>query len=109
MMRWTTILAAAGILAAGSQAYALDDTPDTTRIVSDPLFLPLEGQIYGQSAYRWSSSNDDVFDATGARAASVQNTGNSLAQQFQYGITDDLALRLDWGYDWRSVSRHDAT
>ncbi|HWA90601.1 MAG TPA: hypothetical protein VG889_11230 [Rhizomicrobium sp.] len=111
-MRWTTILAAAGVIAAGSQAYALDDTPDTpdtTRIVSDPLYLPLEGQIYGQSAYRWSSASDDVFDATGARAASVQSTGNSLAQQFQYGISDDLALRLDWGYDWRSVSRHDVT
>jgi hypothetical protein len=105
-MRWTIIFAAAGVFAAGSQAFAFDDTPDTTRIVSDPMYLPMQGQFYGSSSYKWSSATDDVFDASGARTASTQSTGNSLAQQFQYGITDDLALRLDWGYDWRSVSRH---
>src|ERR1700753_4380921 len=86
-MRWTIILAAAAFFAAGSQAFALDDTPDTTRIVSDPIYLPMQSQFYGASSYKWSSATDDVFDASGARTASTQSTGNSLAQQFQYGIT----------------------
>jgi len=105
-MRWTISIAAASLLAAGAQAQALDSTPDTTRIISDPLYLPLSGQIYGSTAYRWSSDKQDTFDATGAQTSSVQNTGNTLDQQFQYGVTDDLALRLDWGYDWRNISRH---
>lgn len=105
-MRWTPIFAAAGILAATTQAFALDDTPDTTRIVSDPLYLPLQGQIYGATAYDWNSTTQDNFDATGARTSSTQATGNAVNQQFQYGVTDDLAIRLDWGYDWRDVSRH---
>lgn len=109
-MRWKTSLAAASLLAlAGQQAQALDDTPDTTRIVSDPLYLPMQGQIYGSSAYRWSTSKQDNFDATGASTGFTQSTGNALAQQFLYGITDDLALRVDWGYDWRSASHHDTT
>jgi len=93
-------------LAAALPARALDATPETARIVSDPLYLPLEGQIYGATAYHWSSTTQDAFDATGAQTSSSQITGNALAQQFQYGLTDDLALRLDWGYDWRSASRH---
>jgi hypothetical protein len=105
-MRWTSIFAAAGLFAATTQALALDDTADTTRIVSDPLYLPLQGQIYGATSYRWSSATQDNFDSGGLHTGSAQITGNALNQQFQYGILDNLALRLDWGYDWRSVSRH---
>lgn len=106
MMRRMFLYAAASLLAIGTQARALDDTPDTTRIISDPLYLPLSGQIYGSTAYRWSSEQQDVFGVGGAETASVQNTGNMLDQQFQYGLTDDLALRFDWGYGWHSISRH---
>ena len=109
-MRWKTSLAAAGLLAlVAPQAQALDDTPDATRIVSDPLYLPTQGQFYGSSAYRWGSSKADDFDAAGAPDGFTQSTGNALDQQFQYGLSDDLALRLDWGYGWRSTSRHTPT
>jgi hypothetical protein len=105
-MRWTKYFAAASVLAVSTQALALDATPDSTRIVSDPLYLPLAGQIYGQTNYSWTSTKQDTFDATGAKTSFSQITGNAIDQQFQYGVTDDLALRLDWGYDWRDVSRH---
>src|SRR4029077_4174012 len=50
-LKW--LLMALG-LAGALPARALDATPETARIVSDPLYLPLEGQIYGDTAYRWS-------------------------------------------------------
>lgn len=105
-MRWTISFAAVSLLGLTMQAQALDATPDTTRIVSDPLYLPAQGQFYGATSWNWSSANQDTFDATGAHTGSSQITGNAINQNFQYGITDDLALRLSWGYDWRDVSRH---
>lgn len=102
-----TFLAAMGVLGLSAmRAQALDTTPDTTRIISDPLFLPHDGQFYGATSWDWSSTSQDIFNALGAPDSRAQITGNSLNQDLQYGLTDDLALRFDWGYDWRNVSRH---
>jgi hypothetical protein len=105
-MRRTAYFAAASMLAISTSAFALDDTPDNTRIISDPLYLPMQGQVYGSTAYNWGSASQDVFDATGTHTAFDQITTNTLTQQFWYGLADDVTLRLDWGYDWRSASRH---
>jgi hypothetical protein len=99
-------LASVSVIGLSSSAFALDASPDTARIVSDPLYLPLQGQVFGASSYNWGSSSFDSFDAGGARTSSSQVTSNDLDQQVMYGLTDDIALRLDWGYAWRSASRH---
>jgi hypothetical protein len=99
--------AAAACVALSTQAFAQDMASDSTRIVSDPLYLPLQGQIYGASTYTYGSSSQDVFDSTGALANTSDTHLNALSQAVLYGITDDLAVSFDWGYDIsRDTTRH---
>ncbi len=75
-------------------ARAQDMTPITDRILSDPSFLPLKGQFFGDSTYTYLQGNGDRFDATGAQYADTRNVANELSQYFAYGITDDLSLNF---------------
>src|SRR3569832_1111680 len=107
-MRSTRFLAAAAaIVAISSPAFAQDMASDSTRIISDPLYLSLQGEFYGATGYTWGSSSRDTFDATGAKTDHTIVVSNTLDQTFLYGITDDLSLHFDWGYDIsRDASRH---
>jgi hypothetical protein len=106
-MRSTKFLAAAAIVAISTSAFAQDMASDSTRIISDPLYLPLQGEFYGATGYVYGSSSHDTFDAAGAPSAHVNVTSNTLDQTFLYGITDDLSLHFDWGYDIsRDAGRH---
>lgn len=107
-MRSTKFLAAAAIVAISTPAFAQDMMEsDSTRIISDPLYLPLQGEFYGATGYTWGSSSHDTFDSTGAHTDRTNVTSNTLDQTFLYGITDDLSLHFDWGYDIsRDASRH---
>jgi hypothetical protein len=105
-MRWTKYLGAASVICLSTSAFAQDATPDAARIVSDPLYLPMQGQVFGETSYDWGSTSLDTFNAAGAQTSTSNVTSNDIGQQFQYGITDDFVLRLDWGYDTRATSRH---
>lgn len=105
-MRSIRCLAATSFLVISTQAFAQDMESDSSRIISDPLYLPLQGQIYGASGYAYSSTNQDTFDNLGARADSTKIQLNALSQEILYGLTDDLALHFNWGYEWRDASRH---
>ncbi len=107
-VRSIALLAAASVLAIANSASAqVDFTPEAQRIISDPMYLPLAGQIYGNTGYVYSSASRDVFDATGAPSATGNVTGNTFTQELLYGVTDDVALRFDWGYvASRDASRH---
>jgi hypothetical protein len=97
---------AASIIAFSSPALAQDFDSDSTRYISDPLYLPLEGEIYGATGYSYGSTNQDIFNSTGARTDSVDINLSTLSQEVLYGLTDDFALHLNWGYGWRDVTRH---
>ncbi len=105
-MRWTKYLGAASVICLSTSAFAQDATPDAARIISDPLYLPMQGQVYGATSYDWGSTSLNTFNAAGAQTSTSHVTSNDIGQQFQYGITDDFVLRLDWGYDTRATSRH---
>jgi hypothetical protein len=90
---------AAGSLLVSFAAHAQDYTPDATRILSDPTYLPLQGQIFGSSEYQWESTTQDVFNSAGALTESQRIVSNPLTQLAEYGVTDDLALRFQMGYD----------
>jgi len=105
-MRSTKFLAAAAVLAMCSPAFAQDMASDSTRIISDPLYLTLQGELYGASGWQYGSLNRDNYDNTGAFASKTHVTTNAFDQTFLYGITDDFALHLDWGYDTRDASTH---
>lgn len=99
-MRSTKFLALAAACAAiSTQAFAQDMASDGTRIISDPLYLPLQGQIYGETGYTYGSTSQDIFDSTGTKTASSDVHLNQVSQQVLYGLTDDLILNFDWAYD----------
>src|SRR5579862_1135075 len=78
-------------LPAAALAQAIDLTPYSGRILSDPEFLPLAGQLYGTSAYShgWVSGNS----LNGAGGQSTFNVDtNTLDQFLGYGITDDISV-----------------
>jgi len=105
--RWTVVAGSAAVAAFCTPAFALDDALDNARILSDPLYLPMQGQLFGATSYDWGSTGEDSFDAAGARTAHSQITSNAADQTLMYGLSDDLTLRFNWGYDWRSISRHE--
>jgi hypothetical protein len=80
-------------------AFAMDDTPSADRILSDPLYQPMQGQLYGDSTFSWATTTQDVFNATGVKTSSQRVTDNDFSQILEYGVTDDLAFAFDMGYD----------
>lgn len=87
--------------AAGDQSAVGAFDPVSTRILSDPLFLPLKGQIYGQTAYTFSDWRGDGFNAvSGARNYYYRDFQDTMAQDFAYGISDDLTVGIAESYTW---------
>jgi outer membrane protein assembly factor BamA len=103
-LRSLKYLAAAAILAPFG-AQAMDYTLSADRIVSDPLYLPLQGQIFGESSYQWATTSQDVFNSAGVKTESERINSNPFGVTFEYGITDDLAVSANIGYD-PSVTTH---
>jgi hypothetical protein len=72
---------------------------DDARIISDPLYLPLSGQVYGSTIYTLSEpQGDNVKGST--RTGSFTSSNSLLNQSIAYGITRDLAVRVAMGYGW---------
>ena len=75
--------------------------PISTRILSDPLFLPLKGQIYGTTAYTFSDLRYNGFDAgSGVKNYNERDFIDTLSQNLAYGITNDLTVQITESYSW---------
>jgi hypothetical protein len=79
-------------------ATAQDFTPISDRILSDPTYLPLRGQFYGESSYDYSDDASQSFRATGANLSSTSRTLSTLRQTFAYGVTDRLSINVSEAY-----------
>lgn len=90
--RRVALLTAAACVAICAEAGAQTAVPDGQRILSDPAFLPLSGQIYGSTAYQYGTNHWDDFNATGAFDSHVSGWSDTFSQLFDYGITDDLTV-----------------
>jgi hypothetical protein len=75
-------------------AMALDFTPDASRVVSDPAYLPLGAQVFGSTEYTYSETNSNTNNHLGALLTANNTAATSIDQLLEYGITDDLTLRL---------------
>ena len=80
-------------------AMAQTGNTDPLRIVSDPLYLPYAGQIFGSTEYVYGDSSQDIYDAAHARTATQRIDSNQITQTFRYGITNELSVFGDIGYD----------
>src|ERR1700761_1166981 len=79
-------------------AYAQYQAPIPFRLLTDPAYLPLQGQLYGSSAFTITDSTADLYDAAGAKSGTRKGWDDTITQELEYGITNDLALRLDDSY-----------
>src|SRR4051794_18093800 len=93
------------VAAAPACALAQDSTPTADRIISDPTYLPLKGQVYGETGYGYAETDGSLFDGAGANTATTSNNLNDLTQRLAYGITDALSVRASIGYGWGSDHR----
>lgn len=76
--------------------------PISTRIVSDPLFQPLEEKIYGETSYTYSRNTyKSYFVNPPSPIFKNKDDYNTTTQELGYGVTDDLALYFTdaIGYD----------
>ncbi len=92
-------------IAAPLSALAQDWTPINDRILSDPTFLPLKGQFYGETSYGYERTNDHNYDPSGAELSQVRHTLNTIRQTFEFGITDQLSLDLSDAYGFSGQAR----
>ncbi len=89
MRKW---LWSALCLAAPVSARAFDLSADTTRYLADPAFLPLAGQVYGETSFGYRElSEDRTVPGLGTYPhSSVRDT--LFGQQLAYGITDRISV-----------------
>ncbi|HTC21630.1 MAG TPA: hypothetical protein VK859_12325 [bacterium] len=76
-------------------AMALDFTPDASRVVSDPTYLPLGAQVFGSTEYSYGETNLITNNHLGALQGSTNTATTSINQVLEYGITGDLVLRFN--------------
>lgn len=98
-------LSIAATLAIPAVVAAQDFTPISDRILSDPTYLPLKGEFYGESSYSHVEANSQDFDYTGANTATGHRTLNTLRQTFAFGITDMLSVHIGEGYGFSGRDR----
>lgn len=83
-------------------ASALDLTPDASRVISDPAYLPLGGQLYGSTEYSNASTSSSTADNLGAFRSANNSLSNIINQVFEYSVTDDFTLRVSDSYEWNT-------
>ena len=108
MMR---LLASAAVIAPMA-AQAADWDVDTARILGDPAFLPLHGQVSGEFSYSYSAQTYDFSNSLqpgtgGYSHNSWDKSQNLFSPSLSYGITDDITVsaNLNWG-NLRSVDHY---
>lgn len=75
-----------------------DADSGTGRYLSDPAYLPLQGEFDGSTSFSISDSRANVYNSTGAFSAHLFDQSDIIAQSFHYGITDDLTVNLTDSY-----------
>jgi hypothetical protein len=81
-------------------ALAQDLSASGDRIVSDPTYLPLQGQLYGASAYGYGSTSSTATNIADGSKTPSKTTSNTLSQTLEYGLTNDLTLEVTDDYGW---------
>lgn len=95
-LAWT----AAAVALLPAPLFAQDLTPTGARILSDPTYLPLAGQLFGDSAYSYDTPRLREYDPAGTEIYSRHGGENIVTQTFEYGVTNDLSLLLSDDYSW---------
>ena len=76
-----------------------------TRVLSDPLYLPMKGQVFGATGYTFGRPTGENFKA-GSETGTFSSDDNTFAQTLAYGVTNRLTARIGFGY---GVNERDST
>ncbi len=95
-------MALLGLAAVPGTGRAVDLTPDTTRYLSDPSFLPLEGQIYSETTYSHTDRTEDFQPSHFPGQEHLSASTDSGIQYFSYGVTDRLSVNASGSYEGQS-------
>jgi hypothetical protein len=99
-----TRLIALGAAALGLACFAVPASaqqygaPIPFRLLSDPAYLPLQGQWYGSTAFTVENSSGDAYDSTGAKTATRKGWEDEITQELEYGVTNDVTVRVADSY-----------
>ena len=98
MQRMTRLMALATVMIPLA-AHAADWDTDTARILGDPAFLPLAGQVSGEFSYSYEAQTYNYVNIANGGSDSVDRSSNTFSPSLSYGITDDISVsaNLDWG------------
>ena len=77
------------------QCWAFDWSPDTTRYLSDPSFIPSKGQLESVSSFEYSNTNEDWRYISGVVTQHYFSKKDLYTQNFIYGVTSRLRLNAD--------------
>jgi hypothetical protein len=88
---------------------ALDLAPDASRILSDPSFLPVGGELNGSSQFNISQLRYTNFNYLGAQQVSNSTETTTLNQLLEFGVTDDLCLRVSDIYQVQGATNNYAS
>jgi hypothetical protein len=64
------------------------------RVLSDPSFLPWQGQFMGTSSYVYGVTNEDIENYQSLNRDTRTISSSQWTQSLAFGIMDDLALRV---------------
>lgn len=92
------LLAAACMALATVPAVAMDLERDAGRILTDPNYLPLAGQIWGSTEFEHLFGQGNIVNGAGVKTGSFHSDINNWEQRLGYGILDDLAVEIKINY-----------
>jgi hypothetical protein len=81
-------------------AHAFDLSPNVSRVVSDPSYLPSGGQFSGSTEYSDSVINFNTNDASGTQTSTTNTISDAVSQVWEFGLTGDFTLRFADAYQW---------
>jgi len=90
-------------------ARAWDLSPDATRILSDPSFLPSGGQLFGSTLFNYNQLSSNTANYLGSPQSSNTTDTTTLNQLFEFGVTDDLCLRVSDIYQVQGATNTNAS
>lgn len=101
MSRLKFLSAALVLLPVSGHAYdwSTSFSPDTTRYLSDPSFIPLKGQLTSGTTYGFQRTSENAFRGGNPEAVGVKINWNTIEQGFTYGITDRLSINTSMSFE----------
>jgi len=78
--------------------WAFDFSPDNTPYLSDPSFLPRQGEVFLITTYDYTTREQDWQPAGGTINEHYSANANNYVQQAEYGVTSRLAVGATGSY-----------